>query len=107
MKQEPPGGLDTERNKDQEEDAGDDLLSGGNEPTDRTGFRGVSLCDGRSPHCTDMHKDLDRAGEEASDLRRGELCLVGGDDVFDHTDSQVGKHPTDAVLLPLFGGQFD
>lgn len=54
-----------------------------------------------------MHKDLDGSGEEASDLSRGELCLVGRDDIFDDTDTQICKYPADAELLPLFGRQFD
>lgn len=46
VKQEPPGGLDAEWDEDQEEDGGDKLLRGGDEPTDSTGIRGVSPCDG-------------------------------------------------------------
>ena len=56
---------------------------------------------------TDMHKHLDTASKEASDLCWRELCMVCWYDVFDDPNAEVGKDPSDTVLLPRLGSELD
>lgn len=83
---EPSGRLNAERHTDEQKNSRDHLHGNGNHPPFPALLVRIGSTHAGTPNTSQMHEDLDIAGEEPSKRGRGEFGLVSGNKRFDDTD---------------------